>query len=389
MKASQIKSWISGFAIALVSVIAMASPLPDFTQMDNANLRIEAKGSAVASRILARRMLGLDDTGKSVAKIIENEEMQAAIELLRSASTSDAIAANTLGTLIQNGVAPAKYEGEDGDLFQFAAERGDEGGQVNFAITRLFSGSPEQAVKGRKSLEDIIGNSDSDWRFVALRALSTAMLYGIGGERDIARGVEGYELFLQFYPDDAAALTVMGQAKQYGWVGEKDILAAITFYERAAASGGNSAMWQLAMIYQERQDMEKSWNLVVRSSDAGFENAMISRAVMLALGQGVEQDYTQSYNWYEKVAIKGRAHAIRALAYMHQLGQGREENPKLAWGLYKLAAPLDKIAQERLDEMQAVLDQWSESERSAFIRDGQEQAQNWLQSHKLTSEDLH
>jgi TPR repeat protein len=183
------------------------------------------------------------------------------------------------------------------------------------------------------------------------------MIYGIGGEQDIARGIEGYELFLQFDPQDARVLTLLGKAKQYGWAGERDIPAAIAFYERAIEGGSTSAMWELGMLLKDgdgvEADAKKAWDLIVRASDAGDENAMISRAVLLALGEGVPQNYGQAYAWYEKAASNGRAHAIRSLAFMNQQGQDREVDPQLAWGLYTLAEPFDEIAKIRLAEMQA------------------------------------
>jgi len=392
MNWDQVRVWVAGLIMALISSVSFADVAPDFSKMDASQLQIESETSAIAQRVLARRMLGLDDTGERVSRIIENEQMQSAIDLLRTASTSDAVAANTLGTLMQNGLVEPAYESETRDLFKFAADRGNEGGQVNLAILKLFSGNSIEASSGKQVLENLIKNSNSDWAFVALRSVSTAMLYGIGGERDIAKGLEGYELFLQFSPNDYSILRVLGQAKEYGWVGEKDIRAAISFYERAVEGGSSAAMWQLAMIYQNsdgvEQDMGKAWDLVVQSSDAGYEKAIISRAVMLALGQGVDQDYAASSLWYEKAASNGSAHAIRSLAYMYQVGQSQKVNAELAWGLYSLTAPFDPIAKDRLDEMQLVVDQLEESEKSAFLAAADQQANNWLLAHDLTVEDI-
>jgi hypothetical protein len=390
---------IFGFATFLavvfwlaLSPVVMADAPEDFTTMNEAQLQKAAQSSAIAQRILARRMLGLDDSGENVSKIIESKQMQVAIDLLRKASISDAVAANTLGILMRNGIAKQQSEGELLALFKFAADRGLEGGIVNLAIQKLFANNSTEAASGRQVLSNFIQNSKSDWTFVALRSLSTAMIYGIGGEQDIARGIEGYELFLQFDPQDARVLTLLGKAKQYGWAGERDIPAAIAFYERAIEGGSTSAMWELGMLLKDgdgvEADAKKAWDLIVRASDAGDENAMISRAVLLALGEGVPQNYGQAYAWYEKAASNGRAHAIRSLAFMNQQGQDREVDPQLAWGLYTLAEPFDEIAKIRLAEMQVVVNELEESKRKEFLAEAQTKAKTWLAAHNLSREDL-
>jgi len=360
----------------------------DYSKLSNSQLQQKAKADPVAGRTLAERLLGLDG---NMALELQQEGLDRAILLLRAASGRDLVAANMLGGLIGSGVAKAEYEGEELALYQFTAKLGDETGKVNLAVYQLFSDDVQMAIKGRESLQNLAVSSNSRLTFVALRALSTAMLFGIGGEQEVARGIKGYEIYLQFDPEDASVLSVLGKAEQYGWASEKNIPKAISYYQRAGNAGSSEAMWQMGMIYLTgdgvQKDEAKAWNLVVHSSDAGFEDALISRAVMLSLGQGTDQNFTEAYQWYEKVAAKGRAHALRSMGYMNLMGQGRDKNPVLAWAFYDLAAAHDEIAEKQMADMN--IDQLEPTKKSQFLSQAATLSDQWLRNHGLTRADIY
>ena len=89
------------------------------------------------------------------------------------------------------------------------------------------------------------------------------------------------------------------------------------------------AQWRLAMMHLNGigtpADPEEAYRWVVRASDAGDVGAMISRGVMLAIGQGVAEDDAAARLWYQRAAESRDVnfpHALRALGGMLVLGQG-------------------------------------------------------------------
>jgi TPR repeat protein len=90
---------------------------------------------------------------------------------------------------------------------------------------------------------------------------------------------------------------------------------------------------------------------------------MISTAVMLATGDGVDQDVGAAADWYATAAARGSAHAMRGLGAMHffeDLGRDSDRNLGLA---------LLELGEEGGDEMASSLLDAAQSDSRRIDRD--------------------
>ena len=96
----------------------------------------------------------------------------------------------------------------------------------------------------------------------------------------------------------------------------------------------------------------EAYRFMILSSEAGYDNGMISRAVMLATGQGTPLDAAQARVWYEQAAQLGNAHALRGLGIMYLYGEGGEPDIAIGVALLQLAREGgDSIADQTLTDV--------------------------------------
>ena len=140
------------------------------------------------------------------------------------------------------------------------------------------------------------------------------------------------------------------------------------------------AQWKVAMLILDgkgtKQDAELAFQWVKRSSEAGNISAMISRAVMLATGQGVTENDEEARSWYEKVALSGDvnfAHGLRGLGHMIFIGEGGPPDTILGFGYLLMAQSAndenakklvdsyqDQLSNEEIDAAFTVAQQWAD-----------------------------
>lgn len=187
-------------------------------------------------------------------------------------------------------------------------------------------------------------------RYPEARALATRAFEG--GEAEAGNLLSMmFHLGLGGPADPKRAMAVRAAAAEAGSVGanmtlaeahrtgggpyRKDAKAAFRYMSAAArteaARGKGEAVagYRLAMMLREgigtRKDLAASYAWVVRASETGHGDAMISRAVMLATGEGVATDAAAARRWYEAAAAvpgSNHAHALRGLGGMLAFGQG-------------------------------------------------------------------
>jgi TPR repeat protein len=103
-------------------------------------------------------------------------------------------------------------------------------------------------------------------------------------------------------------------------------------------------LWRVGMMHLEGvgtpKDAAEAYRWVVRAADKGSIDGMISRAVMLATGEGVAENQVEARSWYERAARSGKngwAHALRSLGGMLVIGEGGPVDLPRGFG-YLLAA---------------------------------------------------
>ena len=97
-------------------------------------------------------------------------------------------------------------------------------------------------------------------------------------------------------------------------------------YEKAAAKGDASAMFNLGVLYHNgqgvAQDYTKAREWYEKAAAKGDASAMFNLGVLYDNGFGVAQDYAKARAWYEKAATKGQASAMLNLGLLYHNGHG-------------------------------------------------------------------
>src|SRR5262249_55943197 len=97
-------------------------------------------------------------------------------------------------------------------------------------------------------------------------------------------------------------------------------------YEKAAAKGDASAMFNLGVLYHNgqgvAQDYAKAREWYEKAAAKGDASAIYNLGVLYDNGFGVTQDYAKAREWYEKAAAKGQASAMFNLGLLYYSGFG-------------------------------------------------------------------
>lgn len=196
-------------------------------------------------------------------------------------------------------------------------------------IEHLVNEDPSDDAEGRQLLE--LGAAAG--RPEALNALSSAVGMGVGGPADETRaralllqaaeaGSIGAHLTLSDLYIQGANGFPQDRSRGY----RHAVLAAESTQNPRAAAW---AQWRVGMLTLNGvgvpADANGGYAWVVRAADNGAVQGMLSRAVMLAIGEGVEQDAVSAREWYRRAAESGEigsAHGLRGLGGMLVVGEG-------------------------------------------------------------------
>jgi TPR repeat protein len=193
----------------------------------------------------------------------------------------------------------------------------------------VINGDPSDDVEARRLLEiaAAVGRAE------AMNALAAMVGNGGGGPADLERArnllLRAAEL------GSTGANPSLTDAYLHGLNGfPRDHERALQHAIAAAEATSNLrsaayAQWRVGMMILDGvdgpPDPGRAYQWVARAADNGAIRGMISRAVMLATGQGVAPSPSDSRSWYQQAAQSGQlgsAHALRALGAMLIIGEG-------------------------------------------------------------------
>jgi len=119
---------------------------------------------------------------------------------------------------------------------------------------------------------------------------------------------------------DASAMFNLGVLYENGFGVAQNYAKAREWYEKAADEGNASAMFNLGLLYHNgygvAQNYAKAREWFGKAADEGNASAMFNLGVSYDSGLGVAQDYAKAREWYEKAAARGHA---RARAHLEQM----------------------------------------------------------------------
>lgn len=266
---------------------------------------------------------------------------------------------------------PALAQDEDCGQFRAGAEAGISDDQLDLAICLFGSQLASERSEGMDWARKAMAAGDVE----AKNAVAVGLINGIGGETDETEG----QRLMEEAANEGSYGAQLSLAEHYlndGGFYEKDNAKGLALLMQAVEGGkvkGTSlgqVEWRIGMMHLDGRgtpkDSQKAYAWVIRGADNGYDSAMISRAVMLATGDGVAEDDATARTWYSR-AIDARGesmfHAMRGLGAMHWFGEGGPVDRAEGCALLNTAyAGGDDYAEQILD---SIVDDMTEDEKSA------------------------
>ncbi len=261
-----------------------------------------------------------------------------------------------------------------------AAEGGDRNSQND--LGRCLMGAEDEAKRAEARRWYKLGMEAGDVE--AKNGYAVTLLQGIGGPEDAE---SGQKLMEEAATEGSygAKLTLADHYLQGGGFYDKDEAKALALLVEVADSGAVKGAsqgwieWRIGMMHLNGTgtaiNRGKAWHWVVRGSENGAEQAMISRAVMLATGEGTTEDDVAAREWYSKVAFGGQSNwsrGMRGLGWMLWNGEGGQVDRRKACTYLNLAYRAgDDKAENILDQISPQL---SDEEKETCSSD----AQTWI-----------
>ena len=121
----------------------------------------------------------------------------------------------------------------------------------------------------------------------------------------------------------------------------QDYVAALAWYERAAAHGSLAALGNIATLYfygwGVPQSYEQAAKVLELAVDAGDPDAENKLAALYDDGLGVTQDPVQAFDLYRRAAAQGYTPAMANLGRMYVEARGIERNDVRGYALLRAA----------------------------------------------------
>lgn len=210
----------------------------------------------------------------------------------------------------------------------------------------LFLTALEEALKRVKENPDDAA---------AMTLLGELYRDGVSVRRDLGEAMRWYKLAAD--RGDRQAQFALGIGHLNGAGAAKDRKIARDWLERAAAQNHAGALYNLGVmaIDAEFQDFPRAAGLFRRAAELGDMDAAYGLAVLFREGTGVARDRAESVRWLKRAADERHIAAMVEYAIVLFNGEGAEKSEVGAARLFGKAAQANSpIAQNRLARLYAV-----------------------------------
>jgi TPR repeat protein len=184
----------------------------------------------------------------------------------------------------------------------------------------------------------------------AMTLLGELYNQGLGVGQDPAKAAEWYRLAAQ--RGDAHALASLGLMAMDGRGMQKNPIQGLTWLEQAAAKGEATASHNLALLKLStgaQSDLLQAVELLRKAADGEVGDAQHALGVLYLRGRGVNRDPAEAARWFERAAKNGNLAGEVEHAILLFNGDGVAKNETLAArGFRRAALKGNAIAQNRL-----------------------------------------
>ncbi len=208
------------------------------------------------------------------------------------------------------------------------------------AYQRGFFGAALQAARTR-----LAANPNDAAALTLLGQLHTE---GVATPRDLGKAADFFKRAADL--GDPNAAFALGVALFEGRGVRADRAQAQSLFERAAAKNHPGALYNLAIMAIERPvpDYAAAADLFRRSAEAGGSDGAYTLGVLYHEGRGVPRDDTEALRWLKRAADDGNVPAMVEYAIMLFNGQGAERDEAMAARYFLKAAQRNNpVAQNR------------------------------------------
>jgi TPR repeat protein len=269
-------------------------------------------------------------------------------------------------------------------LVRARAVAGDADAQNDLGGRLMAANDPAQLREARQWFRRASGAGHAE----AMNNFATMLLMGVGGPADEAEGRRLRDLAAQ-RGSVGANLSIAERYIRGGEGYPRDAARGLAHVRAAAESSSSQAgyaQWRLGMMHLQGlgtpADPAEAYRWVVRAADNGVATAMVSRAVMLATGEGVAEDDVGARSWYQRAAESGDvqfAHAMRGLGAMLATGEGGPIDLPRGIAYLRIA----KAGNDR--QAGTLLESWRDRITPEVDRQAWEIANRWMAEH-MTAE---
>lgn len=189
----------------------------------------------------------------------------------------------------------------------------------------------------------------------AMTLLGELYNQGLGVAADPVKAVEWYRLAAR--RGDPHALSLLGTMALEGRGMTKDQAQGKAWLEEAAAKGEPKASHNLALLLLSsgaNDDLERAFDLLRTAAEAQIGDAQHALGVLYLKGRGVDRNPAEAARWFQRAARNGSLAGEVEHAILLFNGQGVPANEALAArGFRRAALKGNAIAQNRLARLSA------------------------------------
>lgn len=154
---------------------------------------------------------------------------------------------------------------------------------------------------------------------------------------DDGQGTEALALFGQVAAHDKAgasekaeAYYLLGKCSHDGLGGERDLMAALDYWEKAADAGNPDAQYELGRIYLEGKEVNRDFSEAAKwirmAAEQDKLDALVILGEMLYTGKGMKRNYTEAAKYFRRAANQNNGVALRFLGLGYYEGNGFKQN---------------------------------------------------------------
>ncbi|GES98810.1 kinase-like domain-containing protein [Rhizophagus clarus] len=279
---------------------------------------------------------------------VVNKNFDKAFELFKKSAEKNLSGINMLGYCYENGIGTDINEQEAFELYEEAANLGNNIAQFNLAL--MYKEGKYVTKNVDKAFELFKKSAEGD-DLNGIFMLGYCYENGIGTNVNLRNAFELYEKAANL--GNSIAQYNLALMYEKGKYVAKNFDKAFEFFKKSAERGNLDGMFMLGYCYSNGIgtdiNKQKAFKLYEKAANLGDNMAQYNLALMYKEGKYIDKNDEKAFEFFEKSAKGGDLDGIDMLKYCYENGIGTDINIQKAFELHQKAANLgNNIAQYEL-----------------------------------------